>query len=91
MNLGDTVVLLGAYLLGGAYGATAGGIGPALADLISGYTAYVPATLVIKTLMALLAAAIYRASGKHPWSLVLRAWLRRYSWWPGIGCMTAYL
>ena len=30
MNLGDTVVLLGAYLLGGAYGAAAGGIGPAL-------------------------------------------------------------
>lgn len=71
MNLGDTVVLLGAYLLGGAYGAAAGGIGPALADLISGYTAYVPATLVIKALMALLAAAIYRTSGKHPWSLVL--------------------
>ena len=47
MNLGDTVVLLGAYLLGGAYGAAAGAIGPALADLFSGYMTYVPATLVI--------------------------------------------
>ena len=71
MNLGDTVVLLGAYLLGGAYGAAAGAIGPALADLISGYTAYVPATLVIKAAMALLAAWIYRAAGKRTWSLVL--------------------
>ena len=71
MNLGDTVVLLGAFLLGGAYGAAAGAIGPALADLISGYAAYVPATLVIKALMALLAAAVYHAGGKKPWALVL--------------------
>ena len=71
MNLGDTVVLLGAYLLGGAYGAAVGAIGPALADLISGYMAYVPATLVIKALMALLAAAVYRACNKKPWSLLL--------------------
>ncbi len=71
MNLGDTVVLLGAYLLGGAYGAAAGAIGPALADLISGYPVYVPATLVIKALMALLAAALYHATGKRPWSMVL--------------------
>ena len=75
MNLGDTVVLLGAYLLGGAYGAAAGAIGPALADLISGYMAYVPATLVIKALMALLAAAVYHACNKKPWSLVLASLL----------------
>ena len=31
MNLGDTVVLLGGYLLGPAWGALAGSIGPALA------------------------------------------------------------
>ena len=49
MNLGDTVVLLGAYLLGPVYGAIAGGIGPALADLFAGYGIYVPATLVIMT------------------------------------------
>ena len=70
MNLGDTVVLLGAYLLGGAYGAAAGAIGPALADLISGYTAYVPATLVIKALMAALAAFIYVRGGKKLWTLI---------------------
>lgn len=36
LNLGDTIVLLGAYLLGPVYGAVAGGLGPALADLLAG-------------------------------------------------------
>ncbi len=65
MNLGDAVVILGAWLLGPVYGAVAGGVGPALADLLSGYAVYVPATLVIKALMALTAAWLYRALGKR--------------------------
>ena len=71
MNLGDTVVLLGAYLLGPVYGAVAGGLGPALADLLGGYGIYVPATLVIKALMGLTAALLYRALGKKNWALVI--------------------
>ena len=47
MNLGDTLVLLSAWLLGPWYGAAAAGIGSALADLI-GYPLYAPATLLIK-------------------------------------------
>ena len=70
MNLGDTIVLLGAYLLGSAYGAAAGAVGPALADLISGYMVYVPATLVIKAVMALVAAGIYALCRKKPWALI---------------------
>ncbi len=65
MNLGDAVVILGAWLLGPVYGAVAGGVGPALADLLSGYAVYVPATLVIKALMALTAARLYPALGKR--------------------------
>ena len=65
VNLGDAVVILGAWLLGPVYGAVAGGVGPALADLLSGYGVYVPATLVIKALMALTAAWLYRALGKR--------------------------
>ena len=65
MNLGDAVVILGAWLLGPVYGAVAGGVGPALADLLSGYAVYVPATLVIKALMALTAALLYRGLGKR--------------------------
>jgi uncharacterized membrane protein len=64
MNLGDTVVLLGAYLLGPLYGAAAGGIGSALADLLAGYPMYVPATLVIKAVMALVAGLLYKTIGK---------------------------
>lgn len=64
MNLGDAVVLTGAFLLGPVYGAIAGGVGPALADLLAGYASYVPATLVIKAVMGLLAGVLYRAIGK---------------------------
>lgn len=60
MNLGDTVVLLGAFLLGPVYGAVAGGIGPALADLLGGYPVYVPATLIIKAVMGMTAGLLYR-------------------------------
>ncbi len=71
MNLGDAVVLLGAFLLGPVYGAIAGGVGPALADLLSGYPAWVPGTLVIKALMGLTAAVLYRGLGKKSWALVV--------------------
>lgn len=64
MNLGDAVVLMGAFLLGPVYGAVAGGVGPALADLLAGYASYVPATLVIKAVMGLLAGVLYKVIGK---------------------------
>ncbi len=60
LNLGDTVVLLGAFLLGPWTGALAGGIGSAMADALSGYVVYVPATLVIKAGVALTAGCLYR-------------------------------
>ena len=55
LNLGDCVVLLAGWMLGPVYGFLAAGIGSALADLFSGYIVYVPATFVIKGLMALVA------------------------------------
>ena len=70
-NLGDTVVLLGAYLLGPVWGAVAGGIGPALADLLAGYPAYVPATLIIKAAMGLLAGGLYILFGRRQFTLPL--------------------
>lgn len=60
INAGDAIVILSAYLLGPLWGALAAGIGSALADLISGYAIYVPATFIIKGLMALAAAAVLR-------------------------------
>lgn len=61
VNLGDCLVLLSAFLLGPWYGAAAAGIGSMLADLLSGFAIYAPGTLVIKAIMAIAAALLYRA------------------------------
>ena len=60
-NFGDCFVLLAALLLGPVYGGLAAGIGSALSDLFLGYGLYAPATFVIKGLMAVLAALLFRA------------------------------
>lgn len=59
INLGDSIVLLSAWLLPPGYGFLAGGIGSALADVFSGYTVYAPATFIIKGLLSLTAYYIY--------------------------------
>lgn len=58
MNLGDGFVLLSGWLLGPGYGFVAAGVGSALADLLSGYTVYVPGTFIIKGLVALCCAVL---------------------------------
>ena len=63
INLGDGFVLLSAFLLGPSLGTAAAGIGSALADLLSGYPLYAAGTLVIKALMALIAATLCRRLG----------------------------
>ncbi|MBQ1351093.1 MAG: ECF transporter S component [Oscillospiraceae bacterium] len=61
IHLGDCVVLLGAFLLGPSYGAAAGGIGSALADILSGYALYAPGTFVIKAAVAVVAGLLMHA------------------------------
>lgn len=51
-NLGDCFVIISGYMLGPIYGALASGIGAGLSDLLLGYGIYVPATFVIKAVMA---------------------------------------
>lgn len=63
-NFGDAFLLLAAWIVGGWYGAAAGGIGAAAADLALGYTVYAPVTLVLKALMALAAAGIAGATAR---------------------------
>lgn len=58
INLGDCVILVAAFTLPCGYGFLATGIGSALADILSGYTAYAPATFIIKGLMVLVAFAV---------------------------------
>ena len=52
------------WALGPWWGAAAGGIGSMLADLLLGYGHYAPGTLVIKGLMALVGALVFKAFGK---------------------------
>jgi ECF transporter S component (folate family) len=74
VNLGDCFVLLSAWLLGPWYGCAAAGIGSMLADLLAGYAYYAPGTLVIKALMALVAALLYRKmSGRKAAAMAVSA------------------
>ena len=58
VNLGDGMILLAAWLLGGPWAVAAAGLGAALCDLAAGYAVYAPATLLIKALMVLVALGV---------------------------------
>ena len=55
INLGDCIVLVAGWMLSPTYSFLAAGLGSALADMFSGYVTYIPATFVIKGLMAIIA------------------------------------
>lgn len=75
MNFGDCFVLIAAWMLGPWYGFAAGGIGSALADLLTGYGHYVPGTLIIKGLMAMAAALVFHALSKKGGKLRFPAYI----------------
>lgn len=72
INLGDCIVLLSAWILPPGYAFLAAGLGSALADLFSGYAAYLPATFVIKGLMSLVAYGGYALLSRKSKSLLSR-------------------
>lgn len=55
VNLGDGALLLAAWTLGGPWAVVSAAMGAALADLVSGYALYAPATFVIKAAMTAVA------------------------------------
>lgn len=59
-HLGDCMILLASVCLGKKMGMFAGGIGSALADCLTGYAYWAPATLIIKAAMGFLAAWMIR-------------------------------
>ncbi|MDR0838560.1 MAG: ECF transporter S component [Oscillospiraceae bacterium] len=69
LNLGDSVIYATAMLVGGPLAAASSAVGSALADLTYGAAAYIPATFVIKGLMALVAAAIMKRGGARAYIL----------------------
>ena len=72
INLGDCMVLAAGWLLSPVWGFLAAGIGSALADLLSGYVMYAPATFLIKGLMALVAFFGFRLLRKQFGNLASR-------------------
>lgn len=64
INLGDGVILLASSTLGSFYGFFAAAIGSALADLLSGFVVYAPATFFIKGLMAVAAFYVMKKTSK---------------------------
>ncbi len=51
IHLGDSIILLISVFFGWRYGMVAGGVGSALADILSGYAHWAPFTLIIKGVM----------------------------------------
>lgn len=64
-NLGDCIVLLSAFLMPVSYGFCAAAIGSALADVLSGYAMYAPATFIIKGLMVIAVYFVYKQFAKN--------------------------
>jgi len=63
-NLGDGIILICAFLMHPLCAAIASGLGSLMADVLAGYAAFAPGTLVIKAGMALIAAFIYNRFGR---------------------------
>lgn len=61
IHAGDALVILGAFVLGPWWGAFAAGLGSLLADLLSGFALYAPASFVIKALVAIIAGAVLKS------------------------------
>ncbi len=66
VNLGDLVVLLCAFVVGGWQGSVAAAIGASLADASMGYWVYVPATFIIKAAMVFASSYVFKKTdGKN--------------------------
>ncbi len=72
VNLGDCVVLLCGSILSPSYAFLAAGIGSGLADILSGYLVYAPATFAIKGGMALIIVALFRYFDKKGYKSALK-------------------
>lgn len=64
VNLGDCMILVGSVAIGGPWAILACSLGAALCDIVSGYTIYAPATLLIKAGMVLIVLLFHKLSQK---------------------------
>lgn len=70
VNMGDTVVLFSALYLGRKQGAVIGGLGSAMADILSGYAVYAPLTFITKGLEGYICGLIYEKIGGKKGSVI---------------------
>ena len=64
VHFGDGFVLTAGIIMGPLYGGLAAGIGSFLGDLIGGYAAFAPFTLIVKAITAIIAALMIRFLNK---------------------------
>ena len=64
-NLGDTMVMLGGFLLGPIGGFFAGGVGSAVADVVGGYPHWAPFTFIIKGFEGMAVGYLSSRARKH--------------------------
>lgn len=70
LNFGDILIFSSALIFGPEVGFIAGGLGSALADLLSGYAAWIPITLLAKGLEGYIAGKMcYRTKSKKQYFL----------------------
>lgn len=71
-NFGDAIVLLSALITGPLWGAVIGGVGSAMADLILGLAYYMPGTLIVKGVCALICGLIFSIGSRQGRHVTLR-------------------
>ncbi|MBN1834790.1 MAG: ECF transporter S component [Spirochaetales bacterium] len=75
LNLGDVAIYFTAFSFGPVTALISGGLGTALADMISGYSQWAPISLVVHGLQGLVAGLIGGILGKGPRRVFNPYWL----------------
>jgi uncharacterized membrane protein len=70
LNIGDVMIYIAAFILGGPRAAIAAAVGSGLADLSSGYVVYMLPTFIIKGTMGLAAGTIHKRMKNLPGYLI---------------------
>ena len=71
INVGDTIIFVCAFMFDPFFALIAGGVGSALADLVSGLVPYVLPTLIIKGLEGFVAAILFKVFRKCKFNTVV--------------------